>query len=120
LRIAWWSPLPPQRSGISDYSYELLAEISKNIQAIAVVRDDVVALVRCPPTVPVIGMSDYLAGVAGSGDLDIYQMGNHLDFHGYMHSAARPIGAARPGSAGLLRLSVWQHPQSRPPRRGTG
>jgi glycosyltransferase involved in cell wall biosynthesis len=88
LRIAWWSPLPPQRSGISDYSYELLAEISKNIQAIAVVRDDVVALVRCPPTVPVIGMSDYLAGVAGSGDLDIYQMGNHLDFHGYMHSAA--------------------------------
>ena len=87
MRIAWWSPLPPQRSGISDYSFELLAEISNDIQAIAVVRDDVVDLVESPPRVPVIGVSDYLAGVAGSCDLDIYQMGNHLDFHGYMHSA---------------------------------
>ena len=27
LRIAWWSPLPPQESGISDYSYDLLEEL---------------------------------------------------------------------------------------------
>ena len=33
-------------------------------------------------------MTDYLAGVAGSCDLDVYQMGNHLWFHGYMHTPA--------------------------------
>jgi len=76
LRIAWWSPLPPQNSGISDYSFDLLTELTTRIAVIAVVRDDVVSLVHAPAGVPVLGASKYLAGVAGRCNLDIYQMGN--------------------------------------------
>ena len=88
LRVAWWSPLPPQNSGISDYSFDLLTELTTRIAVIAVVRDDVVSLVHAPAGVPVLGASKYLAGVAGRCNLDIYQMGNDLWLHGYMHAAA--------------------------------
>ena len=88
MRVAWWSPLPPQKSGISDYSFDLLGELADKLQAIAVVADGLVELVRSPPRVAVVGVTDYLAGVAGSCDLDIYHMGNHLEFHGYMHAPA--------------------------------
>jgi glycosyltransferase involved in cell wall biosynthesis len=87
-RIAWWSPLPPQNSGISDYSFDLLTELATRSAVIAVVRDDVVSLVHVPAGVPVVGAGRYLAGAAGGCDLDIYQMGNDLWLHGYMHAAA--------------------------------
>ena len=88
MSIAWWSPLPPQKSGISDYSFDLLKVLAQQLDAIAVVRDDVVGLVETPSGVPVIGATRYLAGRVGRRDLDIYQIGNHAWFHGYMHSAA--------------------------------
>jgi len=88
FRIAWWSPLPPQESGISDYSYDLLEELVTKIALVAVVRDDVVGRVRAPEGVDVIGATRYLTGLAGRYDLDVYQMGNHPWFHGYMHQAA--------------------------------
>ena len=80
--------MPPQKSGISDYSFDLLRELAKQLDVIAVVRDDVVELVTTPPGVPVIGATRYLAGRVGRRDLDIYQVGNHAWFHGYMHTAA--------------------------------
>jgi len=102
LRIAWWSPLPPQKSGVSDYSFDLLTELTTRIAVIAVVRDDVVSLVHAPAGVPVLGASKYLAGDAGRCDLDVYQMGNDLCFHGYMHAAA----LAKPGLLVLHDLAL--------------
>ena len=31
MRLAWFSPLPPQRSGIADYSAELLPHLAKHL-----------------------------------------------------------------------------------------
>jgi glycosyltransferase involved in cell wall biosynthesis len=84
MRIAWWSPLPPQRSGIADYSAELLGEISSKLEVIAVVDDRVTRGVRLPG-VECVGATSYLCGAAGHCDLDVYQMGNHPWFHAYMH-----------------------------------
>jgi glycosyltransferase involved in cell wall biosynthesis len=80
--------LPPQKSGISDYSFDLLQELARQVELVAVVRDDVVGLVRAPSGVLVAGASAYVAGRVGLRDLDIYQMGNHPWFHGYMHARA--------------------------------
>ena len=80
--------MPPQKSGISDYSFDLLQELARQVELVAVVRDDVVGLVRAPSGVLVAGASAYVAGRVGLRDLDIYQMGNHPWFHGYMHTRA--------------------------------
>ena len=88
MRIAWWSPLPPQKSGVSDYSFDLLAELTTQVDVIAVARDDVATVVHAPTGVRVVKASSYLAGAVGKCDLDVYQMGNQLSFHGYMHAAA--------------------------------
>ena len=50
LDIGFWSPLPPQRSGIADYSYNLLGELAKTHRVTAIVGD------KC--------ISSYLAGSA--------------------------------------------------------
>ena len=102
LRIAWWSPLPPQKSGIADYSFDLLTELAPKMTLTAVVRDDVVGVVRAPKGVEVIGAADRFV-VDENLDLDIYQMGNHLGFHGYMHAAA----LASPGLLVLHDLSLF-------------
>lgn len=87
LRVAWWGPLPPQESGISDYSFDMLGELSEELDLHAVVRDDEVDRARVPEGVGLIGATKYRAGLAGGFDLDVYQMGNHPWFHGYMHEA---------------------------------
>ncbi|MGA3351806.1 MAG: glycosyltransferase [Acidimicrobiales bacterium] len=103
LRIAWWSPLPPQKSGIADYSFDLLSALAPKMVLTAVVRDDVVGLVRAPKAVEVVGATEYLTGLVGKCDLEVYQMGNHLGFHGYMHRAA----LSSPGLLVLHDLSLF-------------
>ena len=102
MRIAWWSPLPPQRSGISDYSAMLLPYLRERLDIVTVVADPVASGVRVPGGVPVVAASDYLAGAAGPCDLDVYQMGNHHLFHAYMH----PHVLDRPGLLVLHDLSL--------------
>jgi glycosyltransferase involved in cell wall biosynthesis len=102
VRIAWWSPLPPQRSGISDYSAMLLPHLRERLDIVAVVGDPVASAVRAPEGVPMVAASAYLAGKAGPCDLDVYQMGNHSLFHAYMH----PHVLDRPGMLVLHDLSL--------------
>jgi glycosyltransferase involved in cell wall biosynthesis len=102
MRIAWWSPLPPQRSGISDYSAMLLPHLREQVDVLAVVGDPVASTVRAPEGVRVVGATEYLTGGAGPCDLDVYQMGNHALFHGYMHQHVLD----RPGVLVLHDLSL--------------
>ena len=88
MRIAWWSPLPPQPSGIADYSFEVLGELTAVADVLAVVDDDYARRVRAPEGVAVAAAGAYLSGSAGSADLDVYQMGNHPWMHAYMHTPA--------------------------------
>lgn len=83
--VAWWSPLPPQGSGIADYSSRLLSELSEDFSITAVVAPGVEADVTAPAGIEILDADDYRAS---DFDLDVYHFGNHTDFHAYMHSQA--------------------------------
>lgn len=85
-RVAWWSPLPPLRTGVADYSYDLLEKIGSRLDVVAVVDDRALDAVSAPDGTRVVGAAKYLAGAAGRCDLDVYQMGNSF-FHAFMHSS---------------------------------
>lgn len=76
LRIAYFSPMPPDRSGIADYSAGLLPHLAK--------LAEVTLFTDAPPTVesfglPVRPLGDY-PRLRGGFDLPLYQMGNSA-FH---------------------------------------
>ncbi|MCU1490058.1 MAG: glycosyltransferase [Acidimicrobiaceae bacterium] len=82
MRIAVWTPLPPQRSGVADYAYELLEALARRAEVTAVVRDGAEASARAPEGVKVVPKSGYRGS---DSELDIYHFGNHARFHGYMY-----------------------------------
>jgi hypothetical protein len=87
MRIAWWSPLPPQPTGVSGYSETVLERLRERMDIVGVVEDRVAGSVRAPEGVAVVGATAYRAGAGGRVDLNVYQMGNHF-LHGYLHAPA--------------------------------
>ena len=73
MKVAYFSPLPPDRSGIADYSALLLPELEKLVE---------VEAVRAGRTRPV-----------ADADVAIYHIGNNPDAHGWIVDALR----RRPG-----------------------
>jgi glycosyltransferase involved in cell wall biosynthesis len=69
VKVAWYSPLPPERSGIADYSALLLPELRTRIEVEPVKRG------RTKP--------------AGDADLAVYHIGNDPDAHGWIVDALR-------------------------------
>lgn len=89
-RVAYASPLPPQRSGIADYSAELLPHLGERFD---------VELLAAPGVRPEAGLTERFA-VRPLADLDdpgrrrrydavIYQLGNNPRFHGAIYRALR-------------------------------
>jgi glycosyltransferase involved in cell wall biosynthesis len=84
-RIAWVSPLPPARSGIADYSAELLAVLGDSFEIELVVDD------AAPPVTPKLATAHAIIAAselktrhaARPFDLFVYHVGNS-DFHVYM------------------------------------
>ena len=72
LKIAYFSPLPPARSGIADYSAELLPHLAE-MADITLFADDPAAVT--PSGFPVRPASDFPSCHADY-DLPLYQMGN--------------------------------------------
>lgn len=81
--VAMWTPLPPQTSGIADYSYRLLAALSELTDVVAVT--DVPGRARSPRGVPVVGRDD------AEADLHIYHMGNHAGVHEWIYRRALDV-----------------------------
>ena len=78
MRIALYSPLPPERSGIADYSFELLDELRHHVDVVAVVGDAQLASARAPEGVDLVPRS----AVDGLDiDCNLYQMGNNPRYH---------------------------------------
>jgi glycosyltransferase involved in cell wall biosynthesis len=67
-RCAIWSPLPPARSGISDYTQELLAPLAELVDVTAV---------GAPGT-----------ALPDDVDVHVYHMGNHAGVHGWIYERA--------------------------------
>ncbi len=103
-RLAVWTPLPPQQSGISDYSVELLGRL-RQFYDIEVFVDD-----GCLPPLSLLTqyrIEHFTAFERRHGqapfDAFLYQMGGSL-FHVYMYDALR----AHPGVVVLHDLT-WSH-----------
>lgn len=69
MKVAWFSPMPPERSGIADYAALVLPAIGERIDVTVVRRGS-----RRPPR-----------GV----DLPVYHMGNDPEAHGWIVEALR-------------------------------
>ena len=80
-RIAWFSPLPPSRSGIADYSAELLPYLAELVDLTVFAADPVTVSL---PGLTVRPTSDFVLNHA-KYDLPLYQMGNS-DQHEWVYA----------------------------------
>ena len=96
MRYSMWSPLPPERSGISDYTYELLEALARQVDVAAVAREP--ASAEVPAGIEVL---DPDAAIAKT-DLAIYHLGNNAHVHTWIYRQA----LARPGLLVLHDISL--------------
>lgn len=82
MRVAVWTPLPPDPSGIADYNAMLLGAMARepSVTFSVVVRDDA-RVVDAPAGVAVVHVRDYRPEDV---DIDLFHVGNNPTFHGYM------------------------------------
>jgi glycosyltransferase involved in cell wall biosynthesis len=82
MRIAYFSPLPPQASGIADYSAELLPELSRHVEIELVVEHGFRPAREIAERFPVHQLAAF-PGLAGAGRFDcvLYHLGNNRDYH---------------------------------------
>lgn len=82
LRLAWFTPLPPERSGIATYSVELLPLLADRFSVDVFV--DQPGVPSPHPRTPVFGAHDFVWKQAREPyDLVVYQLGN-ATCHDYM------------------------------------
>jgi glycosyltransferase involved in cell wall biosynthesis len=94
VRIAYWSPLPPMRSGIADYSAELLPALARRLEVELIVPEGWrpagpgpaglagLAGLAAHPERALPGLLD-----AGRFDAVLYQLGNNRDYHASIYRA---------------------------------
>ena len=82
MRIAFYSPLPPQASGIADYSAELLPHLAEHCEIELIVDEGVRPEGALAGRFPVHGQRA-LPGLLERGRFDavLYQLGNNRDYH---------------------------------------
>jgi glycosyltransferase involved in cell wall biosynthesis len=81
-RLAYVSPLPPERSGISDYSAELLPELARHYDIEVVVQQDAVTTPWIKANCPIRTVAWFEAHATGF-DRVLYHFGNS-SFHQHM------------------------------------
>jgi glycosyltransferase involved in cell wall biosynthesis len=82
LKINWFSPLPPARSGIAHYAMQILPVLAQRHEVVLWTDQDQVA----PEVARVAPMQRYDPSAPpwreiNNGAISIYHMGNHPDFH---------------------------------------
>jgi len=89
VRIAYFSPLPPQRSGIADYSAELLPALARQLEVELIVPEGW----RAAGGGPLAGMAAHAErafprlAAAGRFDAVLYHLGNNRDYHASIYRA---------------------------------
>jgi glycosyltransferase involved in cell wall biosynthesis len=104
LRLAMWTPLPPARTGIADYSAELLEGLSPHCELEVFVDDGYLPSNECLSRYPVRHFTAFARRQAQDPfDAVIYQVGGSM-FHHYMAGALR----THPGIV-VLHDMMWSH-----------
>ncbi|MDE3165878.1 MAG: glycosyltransferase [Acidobacteriota bacterium] len=83
LRIAWFSPLNPQRNGVSDYSEELLPHLAAHASIELVCGDYTPSNQQIAGRFPVRSAAWFL-NHHDRFDCAVYQLANSVHHHGYM------------------------------------
>jgi hypothetical protein len=83
LKINWFSPLPPARSGIAHYAMQVLPVLAARHEVIIWTDQDQVA----PEVHQIARVARYDPAAPpwrelNNGTVSIYHMGNHPEFHG--------------------------------------
>jgi glycosyltransferase involved in cell wall biosynthesis len=88
MRIAFYSPLPPQTSGIADYSAELLPHLAEHCEIELIVDEGLRPGAGLAERFPVHGHRA-LPGLLAKGRFDavLYQLGNNRDYHASIYKA---------------------------------
>ncbi|RST30380.1 glycosyltransferase [Sphingomonas ginkgonis] len=114
-RLAFVSPLPPARTGIADYSAELLASLTKNFQIDVVLANGVNSdLIEFPLIPEAIGVMSEAEFRQNYGDFDniIYHFGNS-EFHSYMFELLQLTGGVVVLHdfflSGIVSYREWHH-----------
>jgi glycosyltransferase involved in cell wall biosynthesis len=96
MRLAYYSPLPPMRSGIADYSAELLPHLAAHCEIELVVDEGFRPDAELAGRFPVHGHRALPALLAqGRFDAVLYQLGNNRDYHTAMvHTLLEHPGVA--------------------------
>lgn len=94
MRLAYYSPLPPMRSGIADYSAELLPHLAAHCEIELVVDEGFRPAAELAGRFAVHGHRALPALLAqGRFDAVLYQLGNNRDYHAAMfHTLLRHPG----------------------------
>jgi len=82
-RLAWFTPLSPRRSGVSDYSEELLPHLGELADIDVVVGDYTPAADALGDRFPILDVAEFRRR-ASEYDAAIYQVANNFPDHGYM------------------------------------
>ncbi|MDQ6699246.1 MAG: glycosyltransferase family 4 protein [Acidobacteriota bacterium] len=90
MRLAFFTPLNPQQSGISDYSEELLPSLAEHAEIDIVMGPYEPSSAEIKDRFRVIQTNEFLAHSARY-DCAIYQVGNSLQYHGYMIPCLRAV-----------------------------
>jgi glycosyltransferase involved in cell wall biosynthesis len=83
VRIAFFSPFNPLKTGVADYSEELLPSLSRLCEVDLVVDGYTLSNAAIRESYRVLSPSEFMSQV-GRYDLAVYQLANSVDQHGYM------------------------------------
>ena len=89
MRLAYFSPLPPARSGIADYSHELLPYLSRYAEIDLFVDDGSTPAKEISKRFPIQSYRDYGSLRQTEGyEATIYHIGNAVRYHEYIYHTA--------------------------------
>jgi glycosyltransferase involved in cell wall biosynthesis len=84
IRVAYASPLPPQQTGIADYSAELLPHLAEHLDLELFAEDPHRVIPELSKRFPIHNLRT-LPERAGQFDVLLYQLGNSADYHGRIY-----------------------------------
>lgn len=81
MRIAYFSPLPPQKTGIADYSAALLPSLAEFVELDVYTDDALIPQLPAHPSISIRPISAFQGPLDKSHHMCVYQMGANVHFH---------------------------------------